>query len=67
MESGLSAILNEDEWAVIFRGLQFAGQRLYLLEEQEAEQLHEVMINLISQVANHKLMAQIEGELDGTD
>lgn len=64
MVSGRTATLSEDEWAVVFNGLQFAGQRLYLLNEQQAEALLDVTINLISQIAVHGLMAQIESQDD---
>lgn len=64
MVSGRSATLSENEWAVIFNGLQFAGQRMYLLDENQAEALLDVTINLISQIAVQGLMAQIESQDD---
>lgn len=62
--SGRTATLSENEWAVIFNGLQFAGQRMYLLDEKQAEALLDVTINLISQIAVQGLMAQIESQDD---
>lgn len=62
--SGRTATLSENEWAVIFNGLQFAGQRMYLLDENQAEALLDVTINLISQIAVQGLMAQIESQDD---